>query len=163
MGGEVLAPELLDRQVVPADELDPDLDEVAGGLRAQVDEVLLEAGLPELSGVAGLEENPEVVAQVELFEVAALDGLSRRERDDARLAQQDLERKLVHGRTVGDEVKGGVHVGPGVGPEGELAHVVRLPPVDPMAELHLEVGVAGKRGNLRRQRHGHVDHLGHMD
>src|SRR6185436_6270015 len=98
---KVLDRMLLDGQVVYADQLYPDLGQVTCGFGAEVDEILQDLRLPELAGVARLDQQPQVVPQVEVLELGALDGRTGSDRHHPRLADQDLQGQLVDRGAVG--------------------------------------------------------------
>jgi hypothetical protein len=158
---ELLALVLLDGEVVDAHELDPGLDQVARGVRRQIDEVLLELRAAQLPGHARLQEHADIVAQVEGLQVGPVHLVAGRNRHYPGLAHEDLEREMIHGGPVGEEVVGRVHVRPGVSAQGDAGHVVGLAIGDPMGELHLEGRVPRKSRQRGRQRNADVEDLVH--
>jgi hypothetical protein len=156
---EIFGAELLDRKVVEADEAHARAGERACGRRLDVREVLAEAAValaPEVR-VARLEEHARRAEERFRIDVPLLDGVRvRRNLDDARLADERVERERGEPRRALYEVRGGVDVRRGVRAEVEHRNVRRVAARNraPRPDLQPRVARIGRR-LARRQ--GHAD------
>ena len=148
-----------DAKVVDADGADLVVDEVAGGVLADGDEVGVEVVEgPAVGGVGGFEEEAFAGLEVVGGEVGGGDLAGDvGEVEDATGADDGIEGELVHGFAVRDEVAGGVHVGGGVGGEVEVGEVAGGAVVHADGLVDEAGGIAGPGGHVVTEGGGDVD------
>ena len=148
-----------DAEVVDADGADLVVDEVAGSVLADGDEVgvkVVEG--PAVGGVGGFEEQTFAGLEVVGGEVGGGDLAGDvGEVEDATGADDGIEGELVHGFAVRDEVAGGVHVGGGVGGEVEVGEVAGGAVVHADGLVDEAGGIAGPGGHVVAEGGGDVD------
>jgi hypothetical protein len=115
--------EFFNRQVVHAQNLDAVLDDVFGARFGHADVIGMEVGGSPESGVDRLDEHADVFREIELSEVVGADALSGGHLDDARPADEHLERQSVGAKALIEKVTRRVDVRPGMGAQMQRRHV----------------------------------------
>ena len=118
---------LLDREIVDADELDAERDEILRAVRREVGVVVHELRAADEGRVARLDQDARVPLELVPLELRSADGHHVvRDADEDGGAHEDVERQRVDGHAVVEEVLGRVDVCAGVRSKRERRHVRAL-------------------------------------